>query len=232
MPKFSRRSARMLRICASTMTSSEVVGSSAIRSFGRSTRASAIMIRCRIPPENSCGYWRNRVGGMPIPPSVSSERRRIGAVVELRLVLLEGLAEVVLDAHERVQPRHRLLEDEPEVGPAEPAQLPCPRGRRGSLPPYSTSPSDTAPSGRRPDDAAAERRLPAPGLPDEPEHLAGLDLERDPVDRLHRAARRCRSRPAGRGRRRPARPLISTRLGHRLRDVDLRPASAACGARG
>ena len=24
------------------------------------------MIRWRIPPENSCGYWRKRVGGMPI----------------------------------------------------------------------------------------------------------------------------------------------------------------------
>ena len=35
------------------------------------------MIRCRIPPENSCGYWRKRVGGIPIRPSVSSERWRI-----------------------------------------------------------------------------------------------------------------------------------------------------------
>ena len=34
------------------------------------------MMRCRIPPENSCGYWRNRVGGMPICPSVSSDRAR------------------------------------------------------------------------------------------------------------------------------------------------------------
>ena len=34
--------------------------------WGSSTSASAIMIRCRIPPENSCGYCLKRVGGMPI----------------------------------------------------------------------------------------------------------------------------------------------------------------------
>ena len=57
-----------------------VVGSSATSSFGRSTSASAIMMRWRMPPENSCGYWRKRVGGMPIRPSVSSERRRTSRV--------------------------------------------------------------------------------------------------------------------------------------------------------
>src|SRR5581483_3028194 len=76
VPKFSFRSARMRRICASTITSSAVVGSSATSSFGRRTSASAIMIRCRMPPENSCGYWRKRVGGIPIFPSVSRERAR------------------------------------------------------------------------------------------------------------------------------------------------------------
>ena len=53
VPNSRLRSARMARIWASTITSSEVVGSSATSSLGRSTRASAIMIRCRIPPENS-----------------------------------------------------------------------------------------------------------------------------------------------------------------------------------
>src|SRR6267143_1009254 len=50
-----RRSRRISRIWASTITSRAVVGSSATRSFGFRTRASAIMMRCRIPPENSCG---------------------------------------------------------------------------------------------------------------------------------------------------------------------------------
>ncbi len=42
--------------CAWMVTSSAVVGSSAIRSFGSFAIAIAIIARCRIPPENSCGY--------------------------------------------------------------------------------------------------------------------------------------------------------------------------------
>ena len=40
---------------ACTVTSSAVVGSSAMRSVGSSASAIAIMMRWRIPPENWCG---------------------------------------------------------------------------------------------------------------------------------------------------------------------------------
>ena len=43
------------RICAWTVTSSAVVGSSAISTSGSSASAIAIITRWRIPPENSCG---------------------------------------------------------------------------------------------------------------------------------------------------------------------------------
>ena len=43
------------RICACTVTSSAVVGSSAISSFGSLISAIAIIARWRMPPENSCG---------------------------------------------------------------------------------------------------------------------------------------------------------------------------------
>ena len=43
------------RICAWTVTSSAVVGSSAISSFGSFASAIAIIARWRMPPENSCG---------------------------------------------------------------------------------------------------------------------------------------------------------------------------------
>ena len=43
------------RICAWTVTSSAVVGSSAISSFGSLISAIAIIARWRMPPENSCG---------------------------------------------------------------------------------------------------------------------------------------------------------------------------------
>ena len=42
-------------IPAWVVTSSAVVGSSAIRTRGRSTSAAAIITRWRMPPENSCG---------------------------------------------------------------------------------------------------------------------------------------------------------------------------------
>ncbi len=44
-----------LKICASVVTSSAVVGSSAISRAGSRTNAIAIMIRWRCPPETSCG---------------------------------------------------------------------------------------------------------------------------------------------------------------------------------
>ena len=43
------------RICAWTVTSSAVVGSSAMSSFGSHTSAIAIIARWRMPPENWCG---------------------------------------------------------------------------------------------------------------------------------------------------------------------------------
>ena len=43
------------RIWAWMVTSSAVVGSSAIRSFGLHASAIAIIARCRMPPENWCG---------------------------------------------------------------------------------------------------------------------------------------------------------------------------------
>ena len=42
-------------ICAWIDTSSAVVGSSAMMSFGLAASASAMTTRCRMPPENWCG---------------------------------------------------------------------------------------------------------------------------------------------------------------------------------
>ena len=55
--KFSRRSARMredLRLDEHVERRRRLVGDH--EGSGRSTSASAIMIRWRMPPENSCGY--------------------------------------------------------------------------------------------------------------------------------------------------------------------------------
>ena len=55
VPCLRRRSSISRRICACVVTSSAVVGSSAMRSFGSSASAIAIMTRWRWPPESSCG---------------------------------------------------------------------------------------------------------------------------------------------------------------------------------
>ena len=54
------------RICAWTVTSSAVVGSSAISRSGFSASAIAIIARWRIPPENSWGYCFARRSGCAI----------------------------------------------------------------------------------------------------------------------------------------------------------------------
>ena len=70
------------RICACTVTSSAVVGSSAISSFGSFASAIAIIARWRMPPENSCGYssTRRAGSGMPTSPSSSIARARACAL--------------------------------------------------------------------------------------------------------------------------------------------------------
>ncbi len=55
MPSRCRRSSMSSRICFWIVTSSAVVGSSAMSSFGSQASAIAIITRWRIPPENWCG---------------------------------------------------------------------------------------------------------------------------------------------------------------------------------
>ena len=64
-PSSRRSSSSSSRICACIITSSAVVGSSPMISSGRQARPRAIITRWRMPPENSCGYWRARAGLMP-----------------------------------------------------------------------------------------------------------------------------------------------------------------------
>ena len=64
------------RIWAWTVTSSAVVGSSAISNLGSQTSAMAIIARWRMPPENWCGYASYRLCGfgMPTRSSISIVR--------------------------------------------------------------------------------------------------------------------------------------------------------------
>ena len=72
---------RRLRICPWIVTSSAVVGSSAIRRLGPQISARAIIARCRMPPENSEGKRSSAPlgSGMPTLSSRSAARRRASA---------------------------------------------------------------------------------------------------------------------------------------------------------
>ena len=56
IPSLAFSSFSSSRICAWMVTSSAVVGSSAIRRFGLHESAMAIITRWRMPPESWCGY--------------------------------------------------------------------------------------------------------------------------------------------------------------------------------
>ena len=76
----SRRSSCMsASICACTVTSSAVVGSSAIRSAGVHNRAVAIVTRWRMPPESSCGQDCRRLPASGIRTASSSSPQRLSA---------------------------------------------------------------------------------------------------------------------------------------------------------
>ena len=73
------RSAIRSRICFWIVTSSAVVGSSAIRSFGSQAIAIAIITRCCCPPDSCDGYESMRRSGSGMPTSRSTSTARLRA---------------------------------------------------------------------------------------------------------------------------------------------------------
>ena len=70
-------------ICAWIVTSSAVVGSSAMRTRGWFAIAIAIIARCRMPPENSCGYCSTRRSANGTPTSSRSSTVFAAAALSL-----------------------------------------------------------------------------------------------------------------------------------------------------
>ena len=116
----SRRSRISLRISACTVTSSAVVGSSAISSFGSRASAWAIIARCRWPPDSSCGYASTRRSGSGISTSLSSSIARCpGRLRRHRPVAAQHLGDLEADRVDWVERRHRLLEDHRDLRAAD-----------------------------------------------------------------------------------------------------------------
>ena len=87
------------RIWAWIVTSSAVVGSSAISSFGSHESAIAIITRWRMPPDISCGYCLTRRSGLGMPTSVQRLDRPVPGLLALDLLVeLHLLGDLVADA--------------------------------------------------------------------------------------------------------------------------------------
>jgi hypothetical protein len=105
------------------------------------------------------------------------------------------LGDLVADREHRVQARHRLLED--HADPAT-ANLPQPGLRQGhqiqhtatGIPQQDLPRLDHARRRHKPEDRHRRDTLPASALADEPERLAPLDRQGDPIHRRHASGRR------------------------------------------
>ncbi|MNI82251.1 hypothetical protein D3C73_1389420 [compost metagenome] len=86
------RSPIRFRICACTDTSSADVGSSQTRNSASVASARAIEMRCRCPPENSCGKRPASLADRPTSSSSSSTRRRVSAGVWRKPSVMMGSA--------------------------------------------------------------------------------------------------------------------------------------------
>ena len=187
------------RICACVVTSSAVVGSSAIRTRGPQASAVAIIARCRSPPLSWNAYSSTRRSGLGIPtcrrrsiarsraPSASSPRwSRIVSIIWFPIVWT-GLNEVMGSwKTSPISPPADLphlpalgveLHEVDRVRCLRPA---APRGPpEADLPAHDPArPLDDAENGARRDALAAA------ALPDDAERPARMELEARPVHRL------------------------------------------------
>ena len=121
----SRRRRIRSRIWAWIVTSSAVVGSSAMSSSGSQASAMAIITRCAMPPDISCGNALRRRSGSGMPTICM---HLDGALLARRCFFMprwiaEDLADLAADRPDRVQRRGRLLEDHRDPVAADLAHL-------------------------------------------------------------------------------------------------------------
>ena len=186
IPRRRRSESISSRICFWMVTSSAVVGSSAISSFGSQASAIAIITRCRIPPESWCGYCDTRSAGrgMPTRPSTSTARSSASAFDAPRCSRTDSAIWSPM-RHRRVERGQRVLEDHSDQVPAD--VLHAGLRQRGHVRPVHQDPAadDFAAARQQPHDRQRGHRLARARFADDAEALAGRHRQRDAVDRVH-----------------------------------------------
>ncbi len=111
-PVTSRAVRSTSRTWAWIVTSSAVVGSSAMITSGSLAIAIAIITRWRMPPENSCGKASARSAACGMPTSVEQLDAPLARRLPRDVVVdADGLGELVADRVDRRERRQRVLED-------------------------------------------------------------------------------------------------------------------------
>src|SRR6476620_3025319 len=165
LPNSSCRFFIRFMICACVVTSSAVVGSSAIKRSGSLTSAIAIIAR-----KSDCLEQLDRTGARALLRDV--------------LVELDRLDELGPDRVDRVQRGHRVLEDHRDVVAADLAQTARAGGEQVFPVEQGLTAGDRVLLRVQAHDRQAGDALAGAGLTDDPECLAFLDAEVDAVDGL------------------------------------------------
>ena len=180
-----------LRICACTVTSSAVVGSSANRILGPQASAMAIITRWRMPPDISCGYCRIRRRASGIRTSASSRSAVSTAPGSVHAeVHAQRLGDLVADAHQRVQRAHRVLEHHRHRSAPHLAHLLVVAVDQLDAVELDRAGTDHVAARDQAHDRPAEHGLARPRLTDDADRLAPLSPTATPRRRPARAPRR------------------------------------------
>ena len=172
------------RICAWIVTSSAVVGSSAISRRGSQASAMAIIARWRMPPESLCGYSSKRCSGAGMRTLRSIARARSFASARpMRPMPQQAFDDLLADREGRVERGHRLLEDHRHGVAAQVLHVAC-RGTDQLAALEADRAAADAPGriGHQAHDRERGHALAAARLADDGERLARLDREADAVD--------------------------------------------------
>jgi hypothetical protein len=183
MPSRRWMSASRSSTWAWMVTSSAVVGSSAISRRGRPASAIAIITRCFMPPENWKGNSCSRRSGRGCPPRRAAGRlgaRRLAA----QAVGGERLDDLRAHAHHRVEAGGGLLEDHADAPAAHPRIAASGSASRSSSPRRTLPAGDAAAVGQQAGERERGHRLAAARFAEQARSISpGTDLEAHPVDR-------------------------------------------------
>ena len=197
MPISSCNPSMRSMICAWIVTSSAVVGSSAISSAGRQANAIAIIARCRMPPGKLVRIGDSALlGRCDAYGCQGIHRARSSLPPRQVLVQHHHFGDLATDLHHRVQRRHWLLEHHRDTFAA---QVPP---HRGGLPQHlapldSDRPGDPARRRYQSHDGQRRHRLAAAALSHHAQRPAGGHAEADAGHHLSQTAGHGGNRPTG-----------------------------------